>query len=168
MSSAEYSCKLSKPIFAYRQTVWTQIRLLLKEQSDLGPHCLQKWLLKSQADDKAEDNCCDGSLRIKRNWYTFKSVNYVKSFCSLQKGIYYQRKEFAPKGTGVQENKQEVTTIVSLVEMAENLPSASIHLTSLLKRSDSNLVEMFQKQNFKCLLYAAQPERLHGMISLRL
>ena len=28
--------------FAYRQTVWTQIRLLLKEQSDLGPHCLQK------------------------------------------------------------------------------------------------------------------------------
>ena len=32
--------------FAYRQTVWTQIRLLLKEQSDLGPHCLQQWLLK--------------------------------------------------------------------------------------------------------------------------
>ena len=29
MSSAEYSCKLFKPIFAYRQTVWTQIRLLL-------------------------------------------------------------------------------------------------------------------------------------------
>ena len=35
------------------------IRLLLKEQSDLGPHCLQKWLLKSQADDKADDNSCD-------------------------------------------------------------------------------------------------------------
>ena len=48
-----------KPIFAYRQTVWTQIRLLLKEQSDLGPYCLQKWLLKSQADDKADDNSCD-------------------------------------------------------------------------------------------------------------
>ena len=32
--------------FAYRQTVCTQIRLLLKEQSDLGQHCLQKWLLK--------------------------------------------------------------------------------------------------------------------------
>ena len=30
-----------------------------KEQSDLGPHCLQKWRLKSQADDKADDNCCD-------------------------------------------------------------------------------------------------------------
>ena len=27
--------------FAYRQTAWTWIRLLLKEQSDLGPHCLQ-------------------------------------------------------------------------------------------------------------------------------
>ena len=30
-----------------------------KEQSDLGPHCLQKWLLKSQADDKADANSCD-------------------------------------------------------------------------------------------------------------
>ena len=61
MLSAEYSCRLFKPIFAYRQTVWTQIRLLLKEkeQSDLGPQCLQKWLLKSQADDKADDNSCD-------------------------------------------------------------------------------------------------------------
>ena len=57
MSSAEYSCKLFKPIFAYRKTVWTQIRLFLKEQSNLSPHCLQKWLLKSQADDKADDNC---------------------------------------------------------------------------------------------------------------
>ena len=28
--------------FACRQTVWTQIRLLLKEQSDLGPHFLQQ------------------------------------------------------------------------------------------------------------------------------
>ena len=49
----------SKLFFAYRQTVWTQIRLLLKEQSDLGPHCLQKWLLKWQAEVKADDNCCD-------------------------------------------------------------------------------------------------------------
>ena len=59
MSSAEYSCKLFKPISAYRQTVWTLIRLLLEEQSDLGPHRLQKWLLKSQADDKGDNNCCD-------------------------------------------------------------------------------------------------------------
>ena len=34
-------------------------RDLLEEQSDLGPHCLQKWLLKSQADDRADDNFCD-------------------------------------------------------------------------------------------------------------
>ena len=40
--AAEYSCKLFKPIFAYRQTVWTLLRMLLEEQSDLGPHCLQK------------------------------------------------------------------------------------------------------------------------------
>ena len=53
MLSAEYSCKLFKPNFAYRQTVWT----LIREQSDLGPHCLQKLLLISQADDKADDNC---------------------------------------------------------------------------------------------------------------
>ena len=32
----------SNLLFAYRQTVWTQIRLLLEEQSDLGPHCLQQ------------------------------------------------------------------------------------------------------------------------------
>ena len=49
--------------FAYRQAVWTQIRLLLKEQSDLGPQCLQKWLLKSQADDKADDNSCDWQFK---------------------------------------------------------------------------------------------------------
>ena len=30
--------------FAYRKTVWTQVRLLLEKQSDLGPHCLQKLL----------------------------------------------------------------------------------------------------------------------------
>ena len=41
----------------------THIRLLLKEQSDLGPHCLQKWLLKTQADEKADDNCCDWQFK---------------------------------------------------------------------------------------------------------
>ena len=63
LSSTEYSCKLFKPIFAYRQTVWTLIRLLLEEQSDLGPLCLQKLLLKSQADDKADDNFCDWQFK---------------------------------------------------------------------------------------------------------
>ena len=26
-------------------------------------HCLQKWLLKSQADDKADDSCCDWQFK---------------------------------------------------------------------------------------------------------
>ena len=76
MSSAEYSCKLLEAIFcipansvdpdqtAPLQTVWTQIRLLLKEQSDLGPHCLQKLLLKSQAEDKADNNCYDWRFKV--------------------------------------------------------------------------------------------------------
>ena len=34
-----------------------------QKQSDLGPHCLQKWLLKSHADDKADDNCCDWQFK---------------------------------------------------------------------------------------------------------
>ena len=50
MSSVYVVCwiffKLFKPIYAYRLTVWTQIRLLLEEQSDLGPHCLQKMTFK--------------------------------------------------------------------------------------------------------------------------
>ena len=33
---------LSNILFAFKQTVWTQIRLLLEEQSDLGPHCWQQ------------------------------------------------------------------------------------------------------------------------------
>ena len=35
----------------------------LEEQSDLGPYCLQKWLLKSQADDTADDNYCDWQFK---------------------------------------------------------------------------------------------------------
>ena len=47
--------------FAYRQTVWTLIRLL-EEGSDLGPQFAKttfKITLKSQTDDKADDSCCD-------------------------------------------------------------------------------------------------------------
>ena len=35
------------------------------QTADLGPHCLQKWLLKSQVDDKADDNCCDWQFKGK-------------------------------------------------------------------------------------------------------
>ena len=34
------------------------------EQSDLGRHCLQKWLLKLQADDKQTAIVVIGSLRV--------------------------------------------------------------------------------------------------------
>ena len=64
--------------------------------SDLGPHCLQKWLLKSQADDKADIvvigalrfNACDGernemyraevlcNLKSKKNMFHWK-VKYL-------------------------------------------------------------------------------------------
>ena len=37
---------------------FSNLFLHTEEQSDQGPHCLQKRLLKSQADDKADDNCC--------------------------------------------------------------------------------------------------------------
>ena len=32
------------------------------DQTALGSH-VQKWLLKSQADDKADDNCCDWQFK---------------------------------------------------------------------------------------------------------
>ena len=38
--------------FCIQALTWTLIRLLLEEHSDLGPHFLQKWLLKSQGDDR--------------------------------------------------------------------------------------------------------------------
>ena len=81
----------SKLFFAYRQTVWTQIRLLLKEQSDLGPHCLQKWLLKSQADDKADDNSCDWHFKV-NGFFTISSYFYLQfSLCPqhrVEEGMY--------------------------------------------------------------------------------
>ena len=51
-------------LFSYRQTVWTQIRLLLEEQSDLGPHCLQKWLFKSKQMTKQTTIVVIGGLRV--------------------------------------------------------------------------------------------------------
>ena len=47
----------SKLFFAYRQTVWTQIRLL--RSSLIWVHTVCRNYLKSQAEDKADDNCCD-------------------------------------------------------------------------------------------------------------
>ena len=56
MSSAEYSLQTFQTYFCI------QANSVDPDQTaplGLGPHCLQKWLLKSQADDKADDNCCD-------------------------------------------------------------------------------------------------------------
>ena len=55
-----------KPIFAYRQTVWTLIRLLLTWVHTI---CKNDFL-KSQADDKAGDNC--GDWQFKCQMHLFK------------------------------------------------------------------------------------------------
>ena len=73
------------------KTVWTLIRLLLKEQSDLGPHCLQKWLLKSQADDnsnKYPKHMLHEQIRIRIR--INKTRHFYISFCSLR--ILYKTK----------------------------------------------------------------------------
>ena len=91
MSSAEYSCKLFKPIFAYRKIEWTLIR---EEQSDLGPHCLQKcFFFKSQACDKADDNCCDWQFKGKyRNTHEPSALyllNHNESMPGLPKPVQH-------------------------------------------------------------------------------
>ena len=42
--------------------MWTQIRRLLQEPSDLGLHCLSKWLYTKKADDL----CCIGALSVNK------------------------------------------------------------------------------------------------------
>ena len=49
------------------------------DQTDLGPHCLQKWLLQSQADDKADDNSCDWRFKGLRGMDTLSSGEATNS-----------------------------------------------------------------------------------------
>ena len=42
--------------------MWTQIRRLPQEPSDLGLHCLSKWLPLTKADDL----CCIGALMVNK------------------------------------------------------------------------------------------------------
>ena len=70
MLSAEYFCKLLKAIFCIPANSVDPDQ----EQSDLGPHCLQKWLLKSQAEDKADDNCCDWHFKDSSKTHQILSV----------------------------------------------------------------------------------------------
>ena len=47
----------SNLVYAYRQTCGPS------KSSLIWVHSLQKWLLKTQADDKADDNCCDWQFK---------------------------------------------------------------------------------------------------------
>ena len=46
ISSAAYIKNDIRILLPWKQTLWTLIRLLLREQSDLGSYCLQYWLPK--------------------------------------------------------------------------------------------------------------------------
>ena len=74
--------------FCIGLTMWTLIRLLLEEQSDLGPHWSQKWLLKSQADEKADDNCCDWQFKAS---ISLENRHFIiqERFKKLIYGIWY-------------------------------------------------------------------------------
>ena len=107
MSSAEYSCKLFKPIFTYKQSVWTLIWLLLQANSvdpdmtaPTGKQCgpwsdcsywsgstLQKCLSKSQADDKADDSCCDWQFKSLTYFICILSVTYTNNNINIQMGF---------------------------------------------------------------------------------
>ena len=49
---------------------------VLEEQSDLGPHCLHKWL--KITDDKADDNSCDWQRFAL--WVKFSADNILQNF----------------------------------------------------------------------------------------
>ena len=73
------------PLIPCRQTIWTLIRLLLREQSDLGPYCLQHRLSKyrkktikvhicKQAREQTTSVMNGGRVKVSkgakiRNWY---------------------------------------------------------------------------------------------------
>ena len=59
MSSVYVVCWIVLQTFQTNFCIQANSRPRLEEQSDLGPYCLQK----SQADDKADDNRCDGQFK---------------------------------------------------------------------------------------------------------
>ena len=50
-------------IFLQTFQIYLCIQANSVDTDQTGPHCLQKWLLKSQADDKADGNCCDWQFK---------------------------------------------------------------------------------------------------------
>ena len=63
MSSAEYSYKLFKPIFCIQANSVDPDQTAPLGAVWSGSTLFAKWLLKSQADDKADDNCCDWQFK---------------------------------------------------------------------------------------------------------
>ena len=56
----------SGSIFSWKQTILTQIRLLLKEQSDMGPYCLQ-YMISKNIHNREEQK-----KRVLTDWLTAK------------------------------------------------------------------------------------------------
>ena len=56
---------------------WSDWGAVWLEQSDLGPDCLQQWLLNWPADNKAGSNCSDWHLKVKLLWETEFSFTII-------------------------------------------------------------------------------------------
>ena len=145
MSSAEYSCKLFKPIFTYRQTVLTQIRLLLEEQSHLGPHCLQKWQNHQQM-TKQTTIFVTGSLRVKR------SILCAFSFLSKHQQLCWSSYYWFPSFHWVTHIGKELQIWLKLDFEQTKLVweyGQTTHLRSLLFNKDSQMNLQCFKQTDK-------------------
>ena len=64
-------------IFSWKQTIWTQIRLLLREQSDLGPYCLQYRLPRNinRCESKRQNRWLAGK-ELRRYWVIMIYCSY--------------------------------------------------------------------------------------------
>ena len=80
-SSAACKCLYQGLILAYTQTVWALIRLLLEEQSDLGPHCLLQRHFKS-----SHGNCNLRPLICTMYHPRFVELNHMEECISIQRG----------------------------------------------------------------------------------
>ena len=80
MSSAEYSCKLFKPIFCIPANSVDPDKTAPKGAVWSGSTLFAKKLLKLQAEDKADDNCCDWRFRINIG---LRRVDTLGRFCNI-------------------------------------------------------------------------------------
>ena len=63
MSSAEYFLQTFQTYFCIQANSVDPDQTAPRGAVWSGLHCLQKWLLKSQADDKADNHCCDWQFK---------------------------------------------------------------------------------------------------------